>query len=156
MFQLPKLKYIKPHNTRLKFKSVLIKKIQYKHFFLAATSNFIYFNQIEACRKILRKKLGKKSKILIHVFTFTPYSFKPKETRMGRGKGNNFKWCKQVQSGKVLFNLLNVTLNTKLTNDIIKRVEDKLPLRIKFFKRKQNKIFLTQYFQKTVNDLIIY
>ena len=106
MFQLPKLKYIKPHNTRLKFKSVLIKKIQYKHFFLAATSNFIYFNQIEACRKILRKKLGKKSKILIHVFTFTPYSFKPKETRMGRGKGNNFKWCKQVQSGKVLFNLL--------------------------------------------------
>jgi large subunit ribosomal protein L16 len=43
--------------------------------------------QIEAGRRVLSKKFTKKNKILIRIFADIPVSQKPKEVRMGKGKG---------------------------------------------------------------------
>jgi len=46
------------------------------------------FKHIEACRRALRRSLGKKTKILFRVFTGIPVSEKPMAARMGKGKGS--------------------------------------------------------------------
>jgi large subunit ribosomal protein L16 len=44
--------------------------------------------QIEAARRVVSKKLTKKNKLLIRIFADTPITQKPKEVRMGKGKGS--------------------------------------------------------------------
>lgn len=44
--------------------------------------------QIEAARRIIARQVKKKSKIWIRVFPDRPITQKPKEVRMGKGKGS--------------------------------------------------------------------
>ena len=45
------------------------------------------FKPIEAARRIIARKLKKKSRIGIRSFPYTPLTRKPAEVRMGKGKG---------------------------------------------------------------------
>jgi large subunit ribosomal protein L16 len=45
------------------------------------------FRPIEAVRRIIARKLKKKSRIWIRPFPHTPLTKKPDEVRMGKGKG---------------------------------------------------------------------
>jgi large subunit ribosomal protein L16 len=47
------------------------------------------YNQIEACRKSLRRELQKKGNIFLRVFTDISLTKKPVATRMGKGKGSH-------------------------------------------------------------------
>jgi len=47
------------------------------------------YNQIESCRKSLRRMLGKQDLILLRVFTNISVTKKPIASRMGKGKGNH-------------------------------------------------------------------
>jgi large subunit ribosomal protein L16 len=44
------------------------------------------FKQLEACRRALRRGLGKSVRIYFHVFTGVPVSKKPVAVRMGKVK----------------------------------------------------------------------
>jgi large subunit ribosomal protein L16 len=46
------------------------------------------FRPIEAGRRIIARKLKKKSRVWIRPFPHTPITKKPDEVRMGKGKGN--------------------------------------------------------------------
>lgn len=48
----------------------------------------VTYKQLEACRRALRRGLGKKVSILFHVSIIIPVSKKPIAVRMGKGKGN--------------------------------------------------------------------
>ena len=152
MFNIPQLKYTKPHNKKLQYTKTKRNIFQFnKYAIYAKSSGFLYLKQIEACRKILRRKLGKKSKIKIHMYPNMPYSSKPRETRMGRGKGANFKWLTQISAGSLLFSLTGVTFNINETNNII---SNKLPIHIKIIEKKQNKIINKH--KKNKNNLFLY
>jgi large subunit ribosomal protein L16 len=47
------------------------------------------FNQLEACRKCIRRIIEKKGIVLIRVFTNISVTKKPVATRMGKGKGSH-------------------------------------------------------------------
>ncbi len=47
----------------------------------------------------------KKGKIWIRVFPDKPYTKKPTETRMGKGKGPVEGWVAVVKPGKILFEI---------------------------------------------------
>jgi ribosomal protein L16/L10AE len=46
------------------------------------------FKQLESCRKVIRRGLGKSVQIYFSVFMSIPISKKPVASRMGKGKGN--------------------------------------------------------------------
>jgi large subunit ribosomal protein L16 len=73
----------------------------------AMQSGHITSNQIEACRRVLIRGLRqtKGSKLRICIFPFLSLTKKPKEVRMGKGKGDHFVWVATIKKGKILFEL---------------------------------------------------
>jgi large subunit ribosomal protein L16 len=63
--------------------------------------------QIEAVRKVIRRKMLKKVKehIKISVFPDLPVTRKSSGVRMGKGKGNINFWCFPVNKGRIVFEL---------------------------------------------------
>lgn len=64
-------------------------KLQYGRYGIRALkSTRLTVEQMEAARRIIAKRLKKKAKIWIRTFPNIPITAKPKEVRMGKGKGN--------------------------------------------------------------------
>lgn len=83
------------------------------------------FRPIEAGRRILARKLKKKSKIWIRPFPNTPLTKKPDEIRMGKGKGAVYTWVYRLEAGKMLYELNNVAEENIKT--LLQKAGKKLP-----------------------------
>jgi large subunit ribosomal protein L16 len=90
--------------------------------------------QIEAARIALTRHIKRGGKVWIRVFPDTPYTKKPAETRMGKGKGTPEYWVAKVQRGTVLYELSGVT--PELASEAMKLAGSKLPVRTKFIMRR--------------------
>lgn len=69
----------------------------------AIEKGFLTAYQIEAVRRAIMSRLKRKGKVWIRAFPDYPRTAKPKEVRMGRGKGNVDRWVCMVKPGRVLF-----------------------------------------------------
>lgn len=67
----------------------------------AAEPGKLTHKQLEACRRGLRRGLGKAAKILFNVFPNRPLSKKSLASRMGKGKGAVSQWVAIVREGKI-------------------------------------------------------
>jgi len=90
--------------------------------------------QIEAARIALTRHIRRGGKVWIRIFPDMPYTKKPAETRMGKGKGTPEYWVAKVQRGTVLYELSGVT--PELAEEAMKLAGSKLPLRTKFIARR--------------------
>lgn len=70
---------------------------------------WITSEQIEACRVVLTRELGKGSKIWIRIFPDKPVTKTAAETRMGKGKGMPEQWVVVVLPGRVMFEMAGIT-----------------------------------------------
>ena len=68
--------------------------------------------QIEASRVAINRHIKRGGKLWIRIFPDKPYTKKPLETRMGKGKGNLEGWVAVVKPGRVLFELEGRTIKT--------------------------------------------
>ncbi len=59
--------------------------------------------QIEAIRRTITGRLKRKGKVWIRSYPDYPRTSKPKEVRMGRGKGNVDHWVSYIKPGRILF-----------------------------------------------------
>src|SRR3972149_6806142 len=59
--------------------------------------------QIEAARRTMVRYIKRRGKIWIRIFPDKPFTKKPAETRMGKGKGNVEFWVAVIKPGRVLF-----------------------------------------------------
>ncbi len=64
--------------------------------------------QIEAARTALSRAIGR-GKIWIRIFPDKPYTKKPAESRMGKGKGNVEGWVAVVLPGRIIFEFAGVS-----------------------------------------------
>ena len=72
-------------------------------------------SEIEAARKIIRRRIKKKGLLVIRAFSFLPLMKKPAEVRMGKGKGARLrKNVYPVRPGQILFELYNVSVMSGL------------------------------------------
>ncbi len=73
-------------------------------FGLKATSpHRVTSNQIEAARKVLARYAAKNGKVWIRIFPDKPFTSKPAEVKMGKGKGDPVGFVFPVKAGRVLF-----------------------------------------------------
>ena len=86
--------------------------------------------QLEAARIALNRHVKRGGKLWIRVFPDKPYTKKPAETRMGKGKGAPEYWVAVVKPGTVLFELGGV--ERSLAEEAMKLAGSKLPIKTKF------------------------
>jgi large subunit ribosomal protein L16 len=69
----------------------------------ALEPGWVTARQIEAARRAIVHSLRRRGKIWIRIFPDKPYTQKPAETRMGKGKGNVEYWVAVVKPGRIMF-----------------------------------------------------
>jgi large subunit ribosomal protein L16 len=89
--------------------------------------------QIEACRVSINRNLKRKGKLWIRIFPDKPYTKKPLEVRMGKGKGGVEGWVAVVRPGRMLFELDGVTESQARV--AMRLAANKLPIRVRFVTR---------------------
>ncbi|MGB1123553.1 MAG: 50S ribosomal protein L16, partial [Flavobacteriales bacterium] len=66
-------------------------------------SHWITNRQIESARVALTRHMKREGKVWIRIFPDKPYTRKPLEVRMGKGKGAPEGWVAVVKPGRILF-----------------------------------------------------
>jgi len=94
--------------------------------------------QIEAARIAMNRHIKRGGKLWIRIFPDKPYSKKPAETRMGKGKGAPEYWVAVVKPGTVMFELGGIEKN--LAEEAMKLAGAKLPIKSKFVSRSDMKL----------------
>jgi large subunit ribosomal protein L16 len=72
-------------------------------------------------------------KIWIRIFPDKPYTKKPAETRMGKGKGAPEGWVAVVKPGRILYEMEGVDLAT--AKEALSLASDKIGLKTRFVTR---------------------
>jgi large subunit ribosomal protein L16 len=90
-------------------------------------------NQIEAARKVVSRTIGKTGKMWIRIFPDMPYTSKPAQVKMGKGKGDLQGYVVQVLPGRVIFEVDNVT--EEVAREALRKAGTKLPMKVKFVSR---------------------
>ena len=83
--------------------------------------------QIEAARIAMTRHVKRGGKIWIRVFPDKPFTKKPAETRMGKGKGSPEGWVAVVKPGRILYEMEGVSL--ELATEALRLASHKLPFR---------------------------
>lgn len=89
--------------------------------------------QIEAARIAITRHMKRVGKVWIKIFPDKPYTKKPAETRMGKGKGNVEYYVAVVKPGKILFEISGVPED--IATEAFRLAKFKLPIKVKFIKR---------------------
>ena len=89
--------------------------------------------QIEAARVAINRHIKRRGKMWIRVFPDKPYTKKPAETRMGKGKGAPEGWVAVVKPGRMLFELEGVPYI--MAQEAFRLAASKMPFRTRFVAR---------------------
>ena len=88
---------------------------------------------LEAARIALTRHIKRGGRVWIRVFPDKPFTKKPAETRMGKGKGSPEGWVACVRPGRILFEMEGVALAD--ATEAMRLASHKLPLRTTLVKR---------------------
>jgi large subunit ribosomal protein L16 len=109
-------------------------KISFGSFGLKAmTAGRIRSNQIEASRKAIAHSMGKSGKIWTRIFPDHPFTQKPAEVKMGKGKGELEGYQAIIKPGTVLFEVDGV--DEASAREMLRKGGTKLPIRTKVIAR---------------------
>ena len=104
MLMPKRVKYRKQMRGRMKGKESRGVEISFGEYgLLAMEPGWVTARQIEAARRTLVHAMKRRCKGWIRIFPDKPYTQKPPETRMGKGKGNVEYWVAVVKPGRVMF-----------------------------------------------------
>lgn len=134
MLMPKRVKHRKVHRGRMKGAAKGGFAVQFGEYGLqAAESEWITARQIEAARIALTRKIKRGGKVWIRVFPDKPYTKKPIETRMGKGKGPPEGWVAVVKRGRVMFELDGV--EPHLAKAALRLAAAKLPIKCRAIQR---------------------
>jgi len=99
----------------------------------AESAGRITSNQIESARKVMSRFSGKTGRIWIRVFPDMPYTAKPAEVGMGKGKGDPQGYCVQIRPGRVIFELDGISEAD--AKEALRKAGAKLPIKTRMIVR---------------------
>ena len=135
MLSPKRTKYRKRMRIKSSRKAFRGNKVSFGDYGLVALEpKWITNRQIEAARIAMTRHIKRDGKVWIRIFPDMPYTKKPAETRMGKGKGNPEYWVSIVRTGHVMFEMSGV--DEDLAKEAMKLAGAKLPIRTKFIARR--------------------
>lgn len=84
-------------------------------------------NQIEAARKVMSRYASKSGKVWIRIFPDHPFTQKPAEVKMGKGKGDPVGFIAEVKPGRILFEIDGV--EPTVAQEALRKAGTKLPVK---------------------------
>ncbi len=139
MLMPKKVKYRKQQRGRMKGIATRGQFISFGDYGLMALEPaWITSRQIEAGRIAINRFIKRNGKLWIRIFPDKPYTKKPLETRMGKGKGNVEGWVAVVKPGRIMFELEGVTPET--AEEAFLLAAHKLPIKTKIVTRKEQEL----------------
>ena len=129
-----KTKFRKHHRGHRRGESTGQTSVHFGEYGIKALENgWITNRQIEAARIAMTRKIKRGGKVWINVFPDKPYTKKPAETRMGKGKGAPEGWVAVVKPGRILYEMEGVDLATG--KEALELAADKLGLKTRLITR---------------------
>jgi large subunit ribosomal protein L16 len=122
--QNPKRKAIASRGTKVSFGSYGLKSM---------SAHRVTSNQIEAGRRVIRRALGKNGSLWTRIFPDRPYTAKPAEVGMGKGKGDPKGFVVEVLPGQMLFEVDGVS--EAIAREVLRKGGAKMPLSTKIVAR---------------------
>ncbi len=134
MLMPKRVKYRKQQRGRMTGKALRGAEVAFGEFGLQALEpGWISARQIEAARRALVRVMKRRGKMWIRIFPDKPYTQKPPETRMGKGKGNVEYWVAVVRPGRVMFEISGLPEDISL--EALKQASYKFPIKTKVVTR---------------------
>jgi large subunit ribosomal protein L16 len=104
MLMPKRVKYRKQQRGNMRGKALRGAEIDFGEYGLQAQEpGWVSARQIEAARRTIVREMKRRGKLWIRIFPDHPYTQKPPETRMGKGKGNVEYWVAVVKPGRIMF-----------------------------------------------------
>ena len=134
MLMPKRTKYRKQQRGRMKGKAQRGSKINFGEYGLKAMEPaWITSKQIEAARVAMTRHIKRGGKVWIRIFPDKPFTAKPAETRMGKGKGAPEYWVAVIKPGRILFEIEGVS--EELAREAIRLASHKLPIKTQLVSR---------------------
>jgi len=99
----------------------------------ALEPGWVTARQIESARVAITRAVKRGGKVWIRVFPDKPYTKKPLETRMGKGKGAPEGWVAVVKPGRILYELEGVP--REVAAEAMRLAAYKMPIKTRFLSR---------------------
>lgn len=99
----------------------------------AVSEHRVKSNQIESARKVIVRSMGKTGKIWIRIFPDKPFTKKPPEVKLGKGKGDPVGYEVEVLPGRVMFEVDGIP--EAVAREALTKAGAKLPLKTKVVAR---------------------
>lgn len=129
-----RVKRRKTHRGRMKGKAHRGSTVAFGSYALKAMEPaWITNRQIESARIAINRYLKRDGKVWIRIFPDKPFTKKPAETRMGKGKGSPEGWVAVVKPGRIMFEVDGVS--KELAQEAMRLASNKLPIKTKFVTR---------------------
>ncbi len=130
MLMPKRVKYRKVQRGRMRGKAQRGSKLSFGSYGLKALEPaWITSRQIEAARVAITRHVKRGGKLWIRIFPDKPFTKKPAETRMGKGKGAPEYWVAVVKPGRILFELEGVPED--VAREAMRLASYKLPIKTK-------------------------
>ena len=136
MLSPKKVKYRKSQKGRMKGAAYRGSDLNFGEFGLQAVDcGRISSKQIEAARIAMTRHVKRGGKIWIRLFPDKPYTKKPAEVRMGKGKGAPEGWVAVIRPGRVLYEMTGVS--REMAKEALRLAAHKLPIKTRFVERSE-------------------
>ena len=100
----------------------------------ALDSKWITARQIEAARVAVTRYMQRQGQIWVRIFPDKPYTRKPADVRMGKGKGDVAGYVAPVFPGRILIEVEGVSYD--IAKEALRLAAQKLPIPTKFVVRR--------------------
>ncbi|MFH0846120.1 MAG: 50S ribosomal protein L16 [Patescibacteria group bacterium] len=101
----------------------------------AVAGTRIRSNQIEAARRAAKRYIGKTGTLWVRIFPDRPFTKKPAEVKMGKGKGSPEGYCVPVKPGTMIFEVDGV--KDEVAIEALRKAGTKLPVKTKILNRER-------------------
>ncbi|MFO7667111.1 MAG: 50S ribosomal protein L16 [Desulfobacterales bacterium] len=134
MLSPKKVKYRKQQKGRMKGLASRGSNLNFGEYGLQAVEcGAVNAKEIEAARIAMTRHVKRGGKLWIRIFPDKPFTKKPAEVRMGKGKGAPEGWVAIVRPGKILYEMEGVP--KELAREALRLAAHKLSIKTKFVDR---------------------
>lgn len=134
MLMPKKVKYRKQQKGRLKGMASRGNTVDFGEYGLKAVGPGRVSNrQIEAARIAITRYAKRGGKVWIRIFPDKPFTKKPAETRMGKGKGAPEGWVAVIRPGKILYEVDG--LPEEVAREALRLASQKLSVKTRVVRR---------------------
>lgn len=101
----------------------------------AVEPGWVTARQIEASRRAIVRAMKRHGKVWIRIFPDKPYTHRPPETRMGKGKGGVEYYVAVVRPGRIMFEISGLDHDEAV--EALKQASYKFSIKTKIIARNQ-------------------